>query len=617
SLWWSLGSSMMQAFRNAAKPIMVVVAFAFFAWLVLDLSGITGGGGLLTNTSVGKVNGESIDARTYQNIVQQSIDARQQQSSSALGLEDYQLVRDQVWDQIVQSRVLESEYRRRGITVSDDEIVQAIRNQPLADFQNAPDFQTDSQFDLGKYQRWLASSVAQQYLPALEAQYREELQRAKLLRVVTADVYISDPALWEHYRDQNETVKIALTAIVPRNVVPDSAVKVTDAEVAEYYRTHQDEFKRPRTAFLSYVALPRLATASDTAAIRTRADSARQEILGGAPFAEVARRESADSASAAKGGELGEWTRGSMDPAFDSAAFALPLRTVSRPVLSQFGYHLIEVTSRTGKKARGRHILFPIEVTGAHRDRLDAQADSLEQLGADRTDPAALDTVARALNLTIGKSNPVQQGTRVQLGQFVVPDAGVWAFQAKPGTTSPVIETPFAYYVFRLDSMHAAGVPTLAEIRPAVEHTVRENKKWDAARKIARDYVKRLEEGSTMAQAAAAMKLPNREFGPFTRVNPPLTSPMVVGTAFGLDVGQRSGILDTKDGIYIIQTLAHTKADSAKFVKELDQYRAQSVNAARQERVRSYLSALRGAAKVVDRRDRVLQAGGQAAQPGA
>src|SRR5512145_871045 len=134
---------MMQAFRNAAKPIMVVVAFAFFAWLVLDLSGITGGGGLLTNTSVGNVNGQSIDARTYQNIVQQSIDARQQQSSSALGLEDYQLVRDQVWDQIVQSRVLESEYRRRGITVSDDEIVQAIRNQPLADFQNAPDFQTD------------------------------------------------------------------------------------------------------------------------------------------------------------------------------------------------------------------------------------------------------------------------------------------------------------------------------------------------------------------------------------------------------------------------------------------------------------------------------------------
>jgi peptidyl-prolyl cis-trans isomerase D len=598
---------MMQAFRNAAKPIMVVVAITFFAWLVLDLSGITGGTGLLTNTSVGKVNGQSVDARTYQTIVQQSIDARQQQTPGTLGLEDYKQVRDEVWDQIVQDRVLAAEYHRRGIRVGEDEIVQAIRNSPLTEFQNVPDFQTDSQFDLGKYQRWLTSSVAQQYLPSLEAQYRGELQRAKLLRVVTADVYLSDAALWEQYRDENETVKIALTAIIPRNAVPDSAVKLSDAEIAAYYKAHPDDFKQPRTAYLSYVALPRLTTPADTAATEARADSVRKEILGGAPFAEVALRESADSATAAKGGELGEWTRGSMDPAFDSAAFALPLKTVSKPVRSQFGFHLIEIASRKGKKVKGRHILFPIEVTGSHRDQLDAQADSLETLGAERNDPAALDTVARVLRLTVGKSNPVQEETKVQLGQFVVPDAAVWAFGAKPGTTSPVIETPFAYYVFRLDSLHPAGVPTLAEIHPAVEQAAREAKKWDLARKIAKDYLKRVEEGSTMAQAATAMRLAHREFGPFSRVNPPLTSPLVVGAAFGLEAGQRSGMLDTKDGIYVQQTVTHAKADSTKFVKELDQYRARAINAARQERVRSYLTALRAAAKVVDNREKVLQ----------
>jgi peptidyl-prolyl cis-trans isomerase D len=388
---------MMQAFRNAAKPLMVVVAITFFAWLVLDLSGITGGTGLLTQTSVGKVNGRSIDARTYQNIVQQSIDARQRQSSGAMGLDDYQQVRDEVWDQIVQNSVLDAEYRRRGISVSEDEVVQAIRTSPLPEFQKVPEFQTDSQFDLAKYQRWLTSSVAQQYLPSLEAQYRDELQRTKLLRLVTSDIYLSDAALWERYRDEHEMVKIGLTAIVPRNAVPDSSIQVSDAELAAYYKAHQDEFQRPKSAYLSYVALPRLATAADTAAVRARADSARQEILRGAPFAEVAGRESADSASATKGGDLGEWTKGAMDPAFDSAAFALPLHTVSTPVLSQFGFHIIEVTSRKGNKAKGRHILFPIEVTGAHRDQLDAQADSLEHLGAERSDPAALDTVARAL----------------------------------------------------------------------------------------------------------------------------------------------------------------------------------------------------------------------------
>jgi hypothetical protein len=51
---------------------MVVVALTFRR-LVVDLSGITGNTGLLYQTAVGKVNGRSIDARTYQSVVQQSV----------------------------------------------------------------------------------------------------------------------------------------------------------------------------------------------------------------------------------------------------------------------------------------------------------------------------------------------------------------------------------------------------------------------------------------------------------------------------------------------------------------------------------------------------------------
>src|SRR5580765_5375840 len=495
---------MMQAFRKAAKPLMVVVAFTFFAWLVIDLSGITGSTGLLTKTAVGKVNGRSIDLRTFQTVVQQNIDARQRQTPGSLGLEDIAQIRDEVWEQFVQNSVLESEYKRRGLTVGEDEIAEALRNSPPPEFQKIPEFQTDSQFDPGKYQRWLTSSVAQQYLPSLAAQYREQLLRSKLLRVVTADIYLSDAALWEQFRDEHEKVKIGLTAVIARNIVPDSAVALSDAEITAYYKAHLDDFQRPATSYLSFVALPRLTTAADTAAARARADSVRAEIAGGAPFAEVARRESSDSVSAAQGGDLGEWTRGSMDAAFDSAAFALPLNTVSQPVLSQFGYHLIEVTSRKGDKAKGRHVLIPIEVAGAHRDQLDAQADSLGKLGAEKADPAALDTVARALKLPIGKSGPVQEGTKVQLGNLVVPDAGLWAFSTKPGHTSQVIETSIAYYIFRLDSLQPAG--------------------------------------GSMAAVADSMKLAYKEFGPFSRVNPPVDDPIVVGTAFGLDAGQQSGM---------------------------------------------------------------------------
>jgi peptidyl-prolyl cis-trans isomerase D len=604
----------MQAFRNAAKPLMVVVALTFFAWLVVDLSGITGNTGLLTKTSVGKVNGQSIDARTYQSVVQQSIDARQREAPGALGLEDYEQIRDQVWEQFVQNNVLDAEYKRRGITVSEDEIVEAMRNSPPPEFQKIPEFQTDSQFDPGKYQRWLTSSVAQQYLPSLEAQYREQLQRSKLLRVVTADIYLSDAALWERFRDEHEKVKIGLTAVIARNIIPDSAVKLSDAEITAYYKAHLDDFQRPATSFLSFVALPRLTTAADTAAARARADSVRAEIAGGAPFADVAQRESSDSASAARGGDLGEWTKGSMDPAFDSAAFALPLNTLSQPVLSRFGYHVIQITSRKGTKAKGRHILIPIDVAGAHRDQLDAQADSLEKLGADKADPAALDTVARALKLPIGKTLPVQEGTKVQVGNLVVQDAGLWAFETKPGHTSQVIEAPIAYYIFRLDSLQPGGVPPLGRVRQAAAYQARLEKKIDLARAVAKEYQKRTDAGGSMAAVADSMKLPYKEFGPFSRVNPPLTDPIVVGTAFGLEIGRRSGMLDTKNGIYFVKVLEHVKADSAAFVKELDTYRARMINLARQERVRSYIEALRQSAKVVDDRKKVLQEAAPAAQ---
>ncbi len=602
---------MMQAFRNSAK-----VAGAIFALLMLifvltsvDWSGLT------SSSTVGKINGQSIDARTYQGFVQQSIDSRQKSAATSLTLEERNQIEDQVWEQLVESQMLESEYGRRNITASSDEIVQAMRTTPPAEFRTIPEFQTDSQFDIAKYQRWLTSSVGAQYLPALEAQYRDQLRRSKLLRVVAADIYLSDAALWEQFRDENEKVKVALTAIIPPNVVPDSSVKLTDAEVTTYFRSHQDDFKREQTAYLSFVALPRFADASDTAAARARADSARAAIAGGESFADVARRESDDSASAANGGDLGEWTKGAMDPAFDSAAFALPLKKVSAPVLSQFGFHVMEVTSRKGDKIKGRHILIPIEIAGAHRDRLDAQADTLERLGAERDDPAALDTVSRALSLPIGRSGPVQQGTRVQLGNLVVPDAGAWAFQGtKPGSTSPVIEASIAYYVFRLDSLQPAGVPPLAQVRPAVEASLRADKKKGLAKPKAEEFLKRVQAGESDESAAKALNLAHREFGPFSRVNPPITDPTVVGTAFGLDVGQRSGLLDVPEGMYVLKLLEHTKADSAQFVKELDEYRSKMINLARQDRIRGYMGALRESAKIVDNRAKLQQRQQEAAQ---
>lgn len=598
---------MMQAFRNAAKPVVVLITITFLVWMIVDLSGITSTGGFFGNSSVGSINGQDVDVRVYQQAVQEEMNRR----GGGLGIEEVEQVRNDVWESFVQNVSLTSEIKRRNIAVSDDEIAQALLNVPPQEIQTAPDFQTDGKFDMAKYQRWLGSPVGQQYVPVLEQRYREELLRNKLLLTVTADVFVSDAALWERYRDQNETSKISMTAVLPRNAVPDSAVTVTPAEVEAYYNSHKAEFTRSRTTFMSYLAVNRRLDAGDSLAARTKALELRQEILGGAAFADVAQRESTDTLSARQGGDLGEFPKGQMAAAFDSAVFSLPLNTLSQPVETGFGIHLIEVTKRDGNKATARHILIPIELAGAHRTLVDAQADTLERLAAERLDPAVLDTAARALKAPIGQTGPIQAGSRVLLGTFVIPDAGTWSQQAQVGETSPVIEGEAAFYVFRLDSVQEAGAPALASIRAVVERSAREQKKEAKAKALAEELLNRVRAGTPLPEASKAMGLPNQEFGPFPRIRPPLEHPILVGAAFGLPEGRVSDVLTADGAAYVMQVLQRLPTDSAAFLAQRDQQRADAIRAAKQDRVRLYLASLRAQAKVKDNRTRFFKTAAQ------
>ena len=72
----------------------------------------------------------------------------------------------------------------------------------------------------------------------------------------------------------------------------------------------------------------------------------KQEIEGGADFADVARNHSS-CPSGSEGGDLGEFGPGMMVKEFDDVVFSGDLNTVLGPVKTQFGYHLLEVTERS------------------------------------------------------------------------------------------------------------------------------------------------------------------------------------------------------------------------------------------------------------------------------
>jgi len=604
--------------REKTKIIMVVLLVAFAGWLVFDVGMGISGRGRLQSKDIGSVDGAPIRYQAWLDAYRTAYEqARQQNPGQALSREDQRAIEDEAFDRLVQSALLEAQYQHRGIVVTDREIADAVRHSPPREITTDPQFQTDSQFDPQKYDRFLTQTTASRpYLLEMERRFREELPRLKLLEDVTSDIYVSDARLWTIWRDQHDSVLVRALVIRPAEVVADASVQVNASDLQAYYDAHRSDFERPARAVVAFIAVPKLPTPQDSALIMAHANALRDSILHGADFAAIARSESADSGSRVQGGELPMFGRGQMVAPFEQAAFRLPVGQVSEPVLSAFGVHLIKVERRTADSVKARHILLPIARTGARLDTLEARADSLDRLAAEQTGAGALDSVARLMSLAVQHPEPLYDGVPYVLGRYRIPDVGVWAFEAKPGETSPVVETSGAYYVFRLDSLAPAGVPPLADVRDLVTRRATQDKKRAAAQAIARDAERRLNGGQTLDQVAAALHLVVTTLGPFTRTGtvPALgAASEAIGMAFRLRVGERSRLLSNPDAFLFIEPARRTSPDSTAWRAQKDDQRLAVLRGARQARVQAYLESLRRQANVKDRRTEVLRPAAQQA----
>jgi len=603
---------MLRTLREKTKIIMLVLAVAFVGWLVFDVGmGVTGRSQTPNSRNVGSVNGSPIRYQewlvTYQQL---SEEQRLRNPGQSLSREDQKSLEDAAFEQLVGEHLLQEQYRRRGIVVTDDEIRSAARQMPPQEIVNDKEFQTGGKFDAQKWDRFLASGQQPAFLIQLEERYRTELPRLKLLENVTSDIYVADAKLWNIYRDQHDSVTLRALVIRPEQAVADASVRVTPQDLKSFYDAHQAELRRPARAYLSFVAIIKLPQQVDSAVAATHARALRDSLLHGLDFAAAAKVESADSGSAKQGGLLPTFGHGQMAPAFEKAAFRSPVGQIGEPVVTPFGIHLIKVEKRTADSVTARHILIPVERTGARLDTLEARADSLDRLAAEQTEPSALDSVARQMALGINHLGPIYEGNPVVLGRFRIPDVGVWAFETKVGELSTVIEISGAYYVFRLDSLMPAGVPPLAMVEPQVQAGVLTEKKRQAAEAIAKDAERRLNSGQTLDQVSAALRLPIQTVGPFARTaTVPLlgTATEAVGVAFRLRAGERSRLLSGDEGFFVIEAMRRIRADSAAWEQQKDSERVTVIRAARQVRVQAFVESLRREAKVVDNRAAVLR----------
>ncbi|MDP1676317.1 MAG: peptidylprolyl isomerase [Bacteroidota bacterium] len=148
---------------------------------------------------------------------------------------------------------------------------------------------------------------------------------------------------------------------------------VSRREVDDFFATYKDSIpKVPKEFELSHIYIEPKPDTTVLQLLVLKAQKIIDSIKAGGDFADFAKRYSSDG-TASQGGDLGFARRGSFVKEFEEVAFTLAVDEISKPVKTQFGYHIIQLVERRGDAVRTRHILFPVQVSQNNDDSTIAQ----------------------------------------------------------------------------------------------------------------------------------------------------------------------------------------------------------------------------------------------------
>jgi foldase protein PrsA len=134
---------------------------------------------------------------------------------------------------------------------------------------------------------------------------------------------------------ENDVHDILRQTVVIEKAV-DPQIKVSDADIKAYFDKNHALLDKPEQVRARHILVADLKTANEVEA----------KLKAGGDFAALAKQYSTDPSTKDKGGELGFFGKGQMVPSFQAAAFAAPINSITPPVKSPFGYHVIQVEEK-------------------------------------------------------------------------------------------------------------------------------------------------------------------------------------------------------------------------------------------------------------------------------
>lgn len=575
-----------------------------------------------------KIDGEPISYEQYNQTYTQMVESYRKAYGQQFNDELVKMLnlRQKALDQIIDRQLLLREADRRGLLVTDEELSDTVRNMGV--------FQEDGLFNAKRYKSLLA---ANRLTPEMfEASQRDMMRIEKLQKLLTSELEVSEPEIQQWFAWRHAKTKIAYVRIQPKhleNVVVEEAdikayydahpqefrieekrsvqyvefpisryvskVQVSDEDIRDDYESRLKEFETPKTVEARHILfrVAKDATDAEVEKARKKAMDVLKLAKGGKDFAELAKKYSEDPAKA-NGGYLGAFKKEDMVAPFSEKAFSMEPGTISDPVRTPYGWHIIQV-----EKVHEAHQQSLEEATPAIREKLQKERAADEALNAATAfsqkalDAQGFQKAAEAEGLSIlhadsfDRSGPdgVANAARFAETAFSLEVEGISDAVSLDNGTIIVMQ------VTHIDPEHLAEFDT---VREKAKTLARKAKQDQEASKMAEDILKSLKDGKSFAEIATSKALIKGETDFFEK-NAAISDigfePVINHTAFTLSETKRypDTALKGENGYYVIGFIGKEAGGLEGYEKEKESIRSFLLNQKQSALMEGFLEELK------------------------
>ncbi len=615
---------MMQTFRNNMKIIFYVLIFFFVGWMAVTLTGLDEYLAQRNQDEIrgmqyaGTVDGRQISRATFEQRVQRRVDMiTSQRQGATLSAWEIDQVADQVWSEMINEVVLAKVLDRHGIKVTNSEVIEYVKTNPLPELMREPSLQTDGRFDYDKYLALLTNPQAAGLVLELERDAREKIPNFELYMEIASLQKLTDAELERAYKAMDERAQVSFIHFPTDSLVADDRVSVTDEEVQAYYQEHAQEFERPEMAAMEYLLIPLTAGSQDSAATMDTLRMVREKLAQGANWDTLSLQYS-EGPLASVGGNLGWIKQGDLaDQELVELALSLKAGELAGPTLTTMGCQLVRVDSvKTldgDKLVKASHILRQIQPGPRRAMDMQRQARALRNLMRDGGEGAftrvAADSgyqVMQTPSFPIGSQIPAPfAGNRELLDFLYGSKQGELSYPIQVSTFDAAAPGSSAILVARITDRKSSGQVPLAEAGEFIRRKLMVEKKRSLAGELIAGMMGDYAGYPNLEAFAVAKGLILQSPAEFSRMAglPEVgRNNAFIGTAFGLPVGARSQLVEVDDDFYLLQVNSRTEPDMQRF----QQNRAQIAEQVRSQQMQTMFSLftqeLIGGTKIEDLR---------------